>query len=274
MNKKLSVSLIICTYNREELLVQSLKCALKQTYGDMEILVIDQTEHHDEETMLYLDSIKDKIKYTYASTPSLTKARNLGIDSSTGDLIIFIDDDVILEEDFVSHHVQAHSKYDVVQGRVIEDDSPPTDKPHWVNRWIKYSGSNNCIKEGKTNVVTGCNFSIKRSVVDVVGYFDEFFSKLALREDSDYGLRCYEHGLAMGFSPEAKLIHLSSPSGGCDTGIRNMFFADTYYRNDMYFARKHFSTLACMIYKYRLYRRGCREIRKLINMSIADSGNK
>ena len=270
MNNEVSVSLIICTYNREELLVQSLKCSLSQTYGNMEILVIDQTENHDDETRQYLDSINGEIKYIYLSTPSLTKARNLGIDSSSGEIIIFIDDDVILEEDFIFQHVQAHSKYDVVQGRVIEGDSQPSDKPHWVNRWIKYSGSNNCIKEGRINVVTGCNFSIKRSVVDKVGYFDEFFSKLALREDSDYGLRCYKKGMAMGFSPEAKLIHLSSPSGGCDTGIRNMFFADTYYRNDMYFARKHFSVLACFIYKYRLYRRGCKEIRKLIDVSIND----
>lgn len=270
MNKKLSVSLIICTYNREELLVQSLRCALKQSYEDMEIIVIDQTAQHDDETRQYLESINNEIKYTYVSTPSLTKARNLGIDSSSGEIIIFIDDDVVLEDDFVSQHVNAHSKYDVVQGRVIEGDSRPTNKPHWVNRWIKYSGSNNCIKEGKTNVVTGCNFSIKRKVVDKVGYFDEFFSKLALREDSDYGLRCYKKGMAMGFSPEAKLVHLCSSSGGVDTGIKNMFFADTYYRNDMYFAKKHFSELACMIYKYRLYKRGCREIQKLINLSIRD----
>ena len=274
MKEKPSVSLIICTYNREELLVQSLVCALKQKYEDMEVIVIDQTENHDDETRLYLDSIKGEINYIYSSTPSLTKARNLGIDSSNGEIIIFIDDDVILEEDFVAHHVQAHTKYDVVQGRVIEGDSPASNKPHWVNRWIKYSGSNNCIREGKTNVVTGCNFSIKRLVVDKVGYFDIFFSKLALREDSDYGLRCYKQGMSMGFSPEAKLIHLSSPSGGCDTGIKNMFFADTYYRNDMYFAKKHFSTLACAFYEYRLHRRGCKEVKKLIRSAISDLDDK
>lgn len=268
MSKKISVSLIICTYNREELLVQSLKCTLNQSYDDMEIIVIDQTDKHDDETRQYLDSIKHEIKHIYSSTPSLTKARNLGIDSSSGEVIIFIDDDVILEEDFVFHHVEAHSKYDVVQGRVVEGSSKPSFKPHWVNWWIKFSGSNNCIKEGKTNVVTGCNFSIKRAVVSKVGYFDEFFSKLALREDSDYGLRCYKEGMVMGFSPEAKLIHLSSPSGGCDTGVSNIFFASNYYENDMYFARKHFSKLACMFYQYRLYRRGYKAVRRLIDEAI------
>jgi len=270
MKNKKSVSLIICTYNREELLVQSIKCALAQTYDDLKIVVVDQTKEHSIETKCYLDSIAGEISYIFLSKPSLTKARNIGIEKSVGDIIIFIDDDVILENDFVYQHVQAHLKYDVVQGRVIEGDSLPSAKPHWVNAWIKFSGSNNCIKEGRINVVTGCNFSLKRDVVSKVGLFDEFFSKLALREDTDFGLRCYKEGVCMGFSPEAKLIHLSSSVGGVDTGIGNMFFSENYYRNDMYFAKKHFSPLACKLYKYRLYRRGCKAIRKLIDLSGSD----
>lgn len=266
------VSLIICTYNREELLVQTLKCVFQQKYPAMEVVVVDQTETHKDTTRDYLETVMDGLTYVFLDTPSLTKARNKGIDNAQGDIIIFIDDDVLLEESFVSNHVAAHKKYDVVQGRIIESDMKPASKPHWLNRWIKYSGSNDCVTEGPVNVVTGCNFSLKRLVIDKVGYFDEFFSKLALREDSDFGYRCYRAGVSMGFSPQACLRHLRSESGGVDTGINNMFFSETYYLNDMYFARKHFSKLACLIYEYRLYKRGQRELVKLIKKSIQKLG--
>jgi len=271
MNSLPTVSLIICTYNREELLVQTLKCALQQNYKQLEIVVVDQTRPHTSETDRFLDSIRSKINYVFLETPSLTKARNTGIHNSSGEIIIFIDDDVVLDDQFVANHVSAHNRFDVVQGRIIEAEMTPASRPHWLNRWIKYSGSNDCITEGPINVVTGCNFSFKRKVIDEVGYFDEFFSKLALREDSDFGYRCYKAGVSMGFSPQACLRHLRSSSGGVDTGINNMYFSETYYCNDMYFARKHFSRLACMIYEYRLRRRGCREVRKIINRALKNT---
>ncbi|MGH8129170.1 MAG: glycosyltransferase family 2 protein, partial [Gammaproteobacteria bacterium] len=48
--QKVSVSLIIPTYKREELLVNTLRCALAQDRDDYEIIVVDQTPQHDPAT--------------------------------------------------------------------------------------------------------------------------------------------------------------------------------------------------------------------------------
>ena len=269
MNHETEVSMVICTYGRESLLRQTLECAFQQNYRNMEVVVIDQTPNHEPETIRFIEANKSKMRYIFQKNPSVTEARNNGIRNSVGDIVIFTDDDVITDPEFVNNHVRAHDKYDVVQGRVIEQEMVPAKKPLWLNRWIKFSGSDNCITEGPVNVITGCNFSFKRNVIEQVGYFDEFFARLALREDADFGYRCYRAGICMGFSPHACLKHLRSPTGGVGGGIRNMFFDETYYMYDMYFARKHFSKLACAIYKIRLKRRGRKELKKLIERALS-----
>jgi len=134
------------------------------------------------------------------SPPSLTKARNEGIRQAKGDVIVFVDDDTTFEPDFLTHHLHAHRNgADVVQGRVMEEGARMADKPIWISSRLKYSGSNTCRTPGKTNTITGCNFSISRKVVETIGDFDERFQGLATREDSDYGLRAYRAGLNLRF---------------------------------------------------------------------------
>ena len=70
-------------------------------------------------------------------------------------------------------------------------------KPQWLTWYVKFTGTNNCEHEGPTNTITDCNFSITRSVFEKVGGFDEHFTRLALREDADYGMRCFRQGFSM-----------------------------------------------------------------------------
>ncbi|KAA3632549.1 MAG: glycosyltransferase family 2 protein, partial [Calditrichaeota bacterium] len=105
METNLKASLIICTYNREELFVETVQHALKQNYPDLEIIIVDQTKEHTKATTKFLDSVKDKINYIFSEAPSITKARNIGIKNASGDILIFIDDDTKFDENFVSNHI-------------------------------------------------------------------------------------------------------------------------------------------------------------------------
>ncbi|MFH1516934.1 MAG: glycosyltransferase [Pseudomonadota bacterium] len=89
----MQVSLIIPTYNREELLVAILACALQQDCTAYEIILVDQTAQHTPETEEFLSDHAAQIKLIRQSPPSLTKARNEGIRQAKGDVIVFIDDD-------------------------------------------------------------------------------------------------------------------------------------------------------------------------------------
>ncbi|MCH2535237.1 MAG: glycosyltransferase [Bdellovibrionales bacterium] len=262
------ISLVIPTYKREEYLVNSIKCALKQKDVEFEVIVVDQTKDHKPETTAFIESVKDKINYIFCEKPSVTNARNIGIQASKGEIVAFIDDDTEFNESFLSNHYKAHKNgADVVQGRVMEPDSKIQNQPTWVSPMIKFKGSDTCPTPGKTNSTTGCNFSISKKALDVVGGLDTNYYGCSVREDTDLGYRAYKMGLNVVFSPEAELFHHKSPSGGVDTGIKNQFFDLSYYFCELYFAKKHFSKLAIWNYKIRLLLRGIKQLRKLIKMA-------
>tara|TARA_Y100001970_G_scaffold269313_1_gene361596 strand:- start:1729 stop:2625 length:897 start_codon:yes stop_codon:yes gene_type:complete len=92
MQKKL-VSVIIPTYNREDLLLNAINSVLNQTYDFFEIIIID--DYSNDETKDLVLSIKDeRIKY-YRNKQNLyvAQSRNIGIKISSGSIITFLDDD-------------------------------------------------------------------------------------------------------------------------------------------------------------------------------------
>ncbi|MDR0675432.1 MAG: glycosyltransferase [Elusimicrobiota bacterium] len=275
----IKVSVIIPTYNREALLVNTIKYLLKQNFEyEYEIIIVDQTNNHESETQKFLNEIqitqKNKIKYFLLEKPSLTSAKNFGIKNAKSDILIFVDDDISCDENFVKNYFDLHNEgFDVIQGRIIEQGSENKikSKPTWIYPWIKFKGGNNCLTRGKTNNISGCNFSISKKVVEKVGYFDERYIKIATREDSDYGYRCYKAKMKMIFDPKPFIFHYRSDSGGVESGIKNQFFDQTFYDCHMLFASKHFLPIFKWIYFIRLYKYSKRQLYKMIRDSYKKS---
>lgn len=264
----MKVSLVIPTYNRELDLVKCLECALTQDYKILEIILVDQTKKHNDETEDFLRTHSAQIKWLRPNFASVTKARNEGVRQSTGEIIVMIDDDTTFTNDFISQHVKAHEKYDIVQGRVVEEDSKINTHPTWVNRWLKFSGGNNCLRDGFANSITGCNFSFKRSLYDKIGPFDERFQGVAIHEDGDFGHRAWKAGYQIFYSSKAMLFHHKAMTGGVETGLeRDYFFKPAYYRSELLFCKKHFSALTVWYYRLRLTIRGIKQLRKMIQFA-------
>ena len=261
----MKISLIIPSYNREELLVQTLECALKQDYPDYEILLIDQTKQHSPPTETYLVTHQERIRIFRPAIASVTQARNIGLREAKGELLVFTDDDVSYDETFLTRHLAAHEGgIQIVQGRVTEQMSKHPNQPTWLTNSIRFKGGDNYDRDGATNNITGCNFSMTRDVVWIIGYFDENYRGVSVREESDYALRAYRAGVRFKFSASASLFHHRSPSGGVGSGVRNLFFEKSYYYCEMLFAKKHFSHWVQFTYRIRLYLRGIKNLRKLI----------
>ena len=264
----MKVSLVIPSYNREELLVGTLRCAFAQDYPDLEILVIDQTKAHLSETQAFLDANKSRFTLVRPEFASVTKARNEGLRRARGEIIVFTDDDVSFEPGFIAAHVAAHADgTHVVQGRVTEQGSKHPSQPTWLTGSLRFKGGDNYDRDGKTNNITGCNFSMRRDVIERIGYFDENFTGVSVREESDYALRAFKAGLRFKFSASAALFHHRSPSGGVGSGVRNNFFEKSYYYCELMFAKKHFSPWTVFTYRLRLYLRGFKNLRRLIQVA-------
>lgn len=85
------VSVIITTYNREKYLETAIKSVVNQTYGNIEIVVVDDGSNFN-----YAASICDKFENcTYYHKPNggISSARNYGIQAAKGEFIAFLDDD-------------------------------------------------------------------------------------------------------------------------------------------------------------------------------------
>lgn len=268
----IAVSLIIPTYGREQLLVNTLRCALAQDRDDYEVIVVDQTPEHEPATRDFLSENAQRIRLIALSPPSLTAARNTGLRAARGDVFVFVDDDTTFEPDFLTRHLEGHGPgIGAVQGRVTEPSGIVHEHPPWLNRWLRFRGGNNCSRDGETNCLTGCNFSVSRQAIEKTGFFDERYTGVAVREETDFAIRIIAAGYRIPFRAAAAVFHHRSNSGGVGDGGNALFFNRLYYYNEMLFATKHFPPLAVALYRIRLRRRGRRALRRLIRQAESDA---
>ncbi len=97
------VSLIMLTYNRKQYLERSLNCCLNQDFNDYEIILINNNSTDGSEIICEkYASENPRVKYYSNDNSNISSGRNLGVLKSTGDYILFVDDDDYFENDLVS----------------------------------------------------------------------------------------------------------------------------------------------------------------------------
>ncbi|SFR63911.1 Glycosyl transferase family 2 [Marinobacter daqiaonensis] len=85
------VSVVIPVYNGEQYVAQAIDSVLDQTYGDVELLVVN--DGSTDRTMQVLSRYGDRIKVVSINNQGLSVARNVGILEASGEFIALLDDD-------------------------------------------------------------------------------------------------------------------------------------------------------------------------------------
>jgi len=100
---KPNFSIIIPTYNRADLLLETIRSVQHQTFEDWECIVVDDGSTDNTKSIIE-DLIKkdSRIKYVYQENAERSAARNNGIRNSSGEYICFLDSD----DHFLSNHLQ------------------------------------------------------------------------------------------------------------------------------------------------------------------------
>jgi GT2 family glycosyltransferase len=212
------VSVVIPTYGRPEVLADTIRYLLAQDYPRYEIIVVDQTE---ETTAARRAPVFDDARVSYAAIRERgpQAAKNFGIGRARGDIILTVDDDIIPEPDLIAQHVKNYDdpKIGAVGGRVFSPGEGETDhrkigviKPNGI-----VLGNYTSRRKKPISTVFGCNFSFRKAAFETVGQYDTRYIGNFVREETDLCARIIKAGYTIIFEPDARVIHLRAPSGGC-----------------------------------------------------------
>ena len=192
MKRNLLVSVIITTYGNPNKLERAINSALNQTYGDIEVIVVDDNNPNTEsrkKTEMVMTLYQSNMKVTYIKhdkNRNGAAARNTGIDSANGTYIAFLDNDDIYTSERIEKSVYylENNKTDagVLTSVILTEDGVP------VSAVTPEEGENLCYRllEGKTSLGTGSNLFFRKEIVDDIGKFDVRFLRY---QDLEYFLR-------------------------------------------------------------------------------------
>ena len=192
----------LCTYNRAHLLGRVLAACFEQQgvpFDAFEVVLVNDGSRDETPAVIASAAAGATCAFTVIdqANAGLARARNAGIARSSGERLIFIDDDVLVTPAFVCEHLRSHERVPrgIVRGAAISTESfdllPP---PMWTP--AHYSG----------NFFWTTNVSVARSQLDAVGHFTESFREYGW-EDIELGLRLRFAATASVFNPRALAYH-------------------------------------------------------------------
>ncbi len=135
-----SISVIVPTKDRPQDLVRCLDSVLNQTLQPDEIIIVDASKT-DMFNSALITRANEKVRTIYLRTAAgLTHQKNTGVEASSGDIVFFLDDDTILEKDFIKEIVNIFDhnqerKVAGVCGKIIT----PKKQDVWLLRFILIS---------------------------------------------------------------------------------------------------------------------------------------
>lgn len=209
---QLSVSVIICTRNRSSSLREALKAILAlnlKNIGNFEILCVDNGS--SDETRSVVEEFSDiahfRVHYLFEPIAGLSYARNCGLTSASGDLIMFTDDDCLVPADWINVAAQifADDLFKLVGGRVElfnKGQPSPVTKTSPIRETMASPGQ-------LFGFLHGANMAFGRAVVERIGTFDVRFgagTQLQSAEDTEFAYRAVTHGVPVIYEP-ALVIH-------------------------------------------------------------------
>src|SRR5688500_17756934 len=136
MASPVEVSVVIPTYNRSALLRDSVASVLAQdTQTPFEIVIVNNNSQDDTESVArsLVDAHSEKIRYVLETEQGNAHARNRGVQTARGEIIAFIDDDVAVENDWLTTLTRAldsRREMSFVGGKVLPQWSGPP--PTWL----------------------------------------------------------------------------------------------------------------------------------------------
>lgn len=222
----LSLSTIICTKDRPADLIQCLDSILKGNRLPNEIIIIDDGNLDSDGLQKIIANYDINFFYRRKSPPNVNVSRNLGVSITSGDILSFLDDDVLLDENYYDRVMKAfeHDSSQFIAGitGAIRVHTHPL-KRMFLRFFglesmqpgkVQASGAVTLVRAGEIDQpirvewLSGCNMNFRHWVFENYR-FDEQDSGYILGEDRDFTYPIGQKHILIAL-PDATLIHKKS----------------------------------------------------------------
>ena len=199
MKKEPFVSIIICTHNRKEALEKlAFKSIQKLDYSNYEVIVVDDASTDGTEKLVkkYQDKILSLRYINNKKNKGLCYVRNLGIKYSKGDIIVFIDDDCYVDNNWLKELVKPYSKDNKIM--VVGGES--------------YMGNSKKRYNNRRNIY-GCNMSFRKKIFNKF-LFDSnlYFNKSSVHDETELIYRIKRKKFKTFYTEKAIVKHFAMPA--------------------------------------------------------------
>jgi glycosyltransferase involved in cell wall biosynthesis len=214
------VSVVICTYNRADLLDRALDYLQYQTCQQFEVVVIDGPSTDGTDAVLH--RYRDRIRIGRNPVRNLSVSRNLGIELSAAEIIAFIDDDAIPFDDWVATILREFNSRPLTHAAF--------GGPAYFAGQLRFQAEDigiNSVAEARQNIdsaeigrdgwrrsMLGTNTCFRADILRETGGFDEEFDYFL--DESEISYRLQESNYIVGYVPDLYLRHEFAESANRD----------------------------------------------------------
>jgi O-antigen biosynthesis protein len=195
------VSVICCAYNAAATLGETLASLSRLTYPNYEVIVIDDGSRDATAAI----AARYPCRLVRVENGGLSRARNLGIQAATGEIVAFIDADAAADPDWL-YFLLTQMEEQGAAGCGGPNLSPPED-PEMAQRVDRSPGNPvHVLLDNETaEHIPGCNMAFRKTALEAIGGFNPIYTTAG--DDVDVCWRLLERGERLVFSPAAIVWH-------------------------------------------------------------------
>ena len=216
------VTVIIPTYKRVDSLVRLIKKLQQQSISDeVEILVIDQN-HKIFLTESLEKNVLASITLVHQTIPNVSAARNIGAIHSNGKYLLFLDDDVLPEPNFIEDgiHIMATNNISCLTPVIYNELGVEHEINHRVQVTLEdVSPTLKIISENLSAAI----FFEKSSFIRTGGFDPLLFDYVKSTEDQEFFLRASARNIPIYFDHTLIIFHAEETKGGCELRMEDEF---------------------------------------------------
>jgi GT2 family glycosyltransferase len=231
------LSVLVCTYNRPELLYTALTSLLEESIEKPCQLVV--VNGGDERTDRLVESFQEEseteVRLVKTKNKNLAASRNIGLPHCTGEIIAMTDDDARVFPDWISQMKRLHDEHP--EAGAIGGPVVGTNTDSLVGKVADAITFPSWSESQYVRTLPGVNISYKKEVVEKIGPQDE---SLFRGEDVDYNWRLQKLGYKVLFDPAVRVYHHHRPT------VKGFLHQHYMYGRAYYLVRKKWPEMYCV----------------------------